>query len=116
LIKKEKFSRIIERTKNSGAEIVGLLRTGSAFHCPSAAVVFMLEAMLLGSPRIMPASVYLDGQYGIRDVFLRGCPSASALPAVEETSDGGTSTEDESTALKRSAEEAKRTFKNLNVP
>lgn len=111
LMKKDKLDRIIERTKNSGAEIVGLLRTGSAFHAPSAAVVFMLEAMLLGSPRIMPASVYLDGQYGIRDVFL-GVPVRLGPSGVEEILTVDLS-EDESTALKRSAEEAKRTFKNL---
>jgi len=71
----------------------------------------MLEAMLLGSPRIMPASVYLDGQYGIRDVFL-GVPVRLGPSGVEEILTVDLS-EDELTALKRSAEEAKRTFKNL---
>jgi malate dehydrogenase len=83
LMKKERLRKIIERTQNSGAEIVGLLKTGSAFHAPSASVVFMLEAIMLGQSRILPASVYLNGQYGIRGIYL-GAPIRLGPAGVEK--------------------------------
>jgi malate dehydrogenase len=111
LLKKERLRRIIEKTKNSGAEIVGLLKTGSAFHAPSASVVFMLEAILREGSRILPASVYLNGQYGIRGVYL-GAPIRLGPSGVEEIYEIDLS-RGELSALKRSADMARKTFKNL---
>jgi len=111
LIQKAKLDAIIERTKNSGAEIVGLLKTGSAFHAPSASVVLMLEAILTGRPRILPASVYIEGLYGINGVFL-GAPVRLGPSGVEEIYELSL-TDEESAALKKSADTAKKTFEDL---
>jgi malate dehydrogenase len=111
LIREERLDAIIERTKNSGAEIVGLLKTGSAFHAPSASVVFMLEAILMESPRILPASVFLEGQYGISGVYL-GTPVRLGPSGVEEIYELSL-TGEESAALKKSADAAKKTFEDL---
>jgi len=111
LIRKDRLDALIERTKNSGAEIVGLLKTGSAFHAPSASVVFMLEAILTESPRVLPASVRLEGQYGISGVYL-GVPIRLGPSGVEEIYEL-TLTGEESAALKKSADAAKKTFEDL---
>jgi malate dehydrogenase len=111
LIRKERLDTVIERTKNSGAEIVGLLKTGSAFHAPSASVVFMLEAILMERPRILPASVFLEGHYGISGVYL-GSPIRLGPSGVEEIYELSLTSE-ESAALKKSAEVAKKTFEDL---
>jgi malate dehydrogenase len=111
LIPREKLASITERTKNSGAEIVGLLKTGSAFHAPSASVVYMLEAILRESPRILPASVRLEGQFGISGVYL-GVPIRLGPSGVEEIYELNL-TEEELYALKKSAEAAKKTFQDL---
>ncbi|MBI5234611.1 MAG: malate dehydrogenase, partial [Deltaproteobacteria bacterium] len=66
---KEKIEAIIKRTKGAGAEIVGLLKTGSAYYAPSAAVAEMAEAIIKDKKRVIPCAVYLDGQYGVKDVF-----------------------------------------------
>lgn len=111
LIPEEKLNALVERTKNSGAEIVGLLKTGSAFHAPSASVAFMLEAILTGRPRILPASVHLEGQYGIGGVYL-GVPVRLGSSGVEEIYELCL-TDEESAALKKSADTAKKTFEDL---
>jgi len=111
LIPDEKLAAIMERTKNSGAEIVRLLKTGSAFHAPSASVVYMLEAILKESPRILPASVRLEGQYGISGVYL-GAPVRLGPSGVEEIFELNL-TEEESAALKKSADAARKTFEDL---
>ena len=69
LLPPEKLSRIVQRTVNAGAEIVDLLKT-SAYYAPSAAVTQMAEAILLDRKRLLPCSAYLEGEYGIKGVFL----------------------------------------------
>ena len=61
---------IIERTKNGGAEIVSLLKTGSAYYAPAAGVLVMVEALVKDMNRIIPCSVFLQGEYGLRDVYI----------------------------------------------
>lgn len=65
----EKISRIVERTRNGGIEIVNYLKTGSAFYAPSCAAVEMAEAIIKDRKRILPCSAWLDGEFGIRNVF-----------------------------------------------
>lgn len=65
-----KITEIVERTKNGGAEIVNFLKTGSAFYAPSASVVQMVEAVIKDKKRILPCAVSLQGEYGIKDVFV----------------------------------------------
>jgi malate dehydrogenase len=69
LLTKEKLDAIVERTRNGGAEIVGHLKTGSAYYAPSAAAVQMAEAIVLDKKRILPCAAWLQGEYGLRDVF-----------------------------------------------
>ena len=69
LIPADKLSDIVTRTRNGGAEIVALLKTGSAYYAPSAAAVQMVEAIVLDKRRILPCSAWLQGEFGLRDVF-----------------------------------------------
>jgi malate dehydrogenase len=69
LIAADKLADIVTRTRNGGAEIVALLKTGSAYYAPSAAAVQMVEAIVLDKRRILPCSAWLQGEFGLRDVF-----------------------------------------------
>lgn len=75
LMSAERIHAINERTKNGGAEIVGLLKTGSAYYAPSASAVAMVEAILHDTGRILPCCVYLQGEYGLKDVYC-GVPAS----------------------------------------
>jgi malate dehydrogenase len=69
LLEKSKLAAIVDRTRNGGAEIVAFLKTGSAYYAPSAAAVQMVEAIALDRKRILPCSAWLQGEFGLRDVF-----------------------------------------------
>jgi malate dehydrogenase len=69
LIDAGKLTAIVDRTRNGGAEIVAFLKTGSAYYAPSAAAVQMVEAIALDKKRILPCSAWLQGEFGLRDVF-----------------------------------------------
>jgi malate dehydrogenase len=108
---REKLDAVIERTRNGGAEIVKLLRTGSAWHAPSASVVAMVEAVLRDSGRMFPVSAYVDGQYGIRGIHV-GVPvrlGAGGVEAVYEIP----LAEGELEALRRSADVVQKTFDGI---
>src|SRR3989337_4494279 len=66
LLEKEKIDRIVQRTRDGGGEIVKLLKSGSAYYAPSAAIVEMAESILLDRKRIFPCCAYLKAEYGIR--------------------------------------------------
>ena len=70
VLPKERIDAIVERTRNGGAEIVNLLKTGSAYYAPSASTFEMVEAILLDRKRILPVAAYLNGEYGIRGLFV----------------------------------------------
>jgi len=70
LMTQEQIERLVERTRKGGAEIVGLLKNGSAFSAPGASVFKMIEAILLDKRRILPCTAYLDGEYGWSNIFL----------------------------------------------
>jgi malate dehydrogenase len=69
LMPREQLEQIVDRTRNGGAEIVAFLKTGSAYYAPSAAAVQMVEAIALDKRRILPCSAWLQGEYGLKDVF-----------------------------------------------
>jgi len=83
LLDQDRIARIVERTANGGAEIVNLLKTGSAYYAPSASVLAMVEAMVLDQKRILPCSVHLEGEYGHNGIFL-GVPVRLGAQGVEE--------------------------------
>lgn len=83
LMEKEAIERLMERTRNGGAEIVKLLKTGSAFYAPASSVCYMVESLILNLSRLLPAAVYLDGQYGLQDIFL-GVPCQLGCRGVEK--------------------------------
>lgn len=70
MMPKAQLDAIVQRTRDGGAEIVGLLKTGSAFYAPSASAVDMVEAILQDQKRVMPCAVFCEGEYGLRDVVV----------------------------------------------
>jgi len=82
-LKQEKLDQIVQRTRDGGAEIVGLLKTGSAFYAPAASAVRMAEAYLQDKKRILPVAAYLTGQYGVKDYYV-GVPALIGAKGVEK--------------------------------
>jgi len=83
LMPKDKLDAIIQRTRDGGAEIVGLLKTGSAFYAPSASAVDMVEAIHKDEKRVMPCSVLCEGEYGLKNVIV-GVPVKIGRSGVEQ--------------------------------
>ena len=83
ILSKEEIDEIVERTKNGGAEIVGYLKTGSAYYAPAKSTAIMVEAILKDTKQIHPCAVYLDGHYGYSDV-VSGVPVALGANGVEK--------------------------------
>jgi malate dehydrogenase len=83
LMPAERIEALVDRTRNGGAEIVGLLKTGSAYYAPASAAVEMSEAILKDKKKILPCAVYLEGEYGINDLFI-GVPVKLGSKGVEE--------------------------------
>ncbi len=114
LMPKDRIDAIVDRTRNGGAEIVGLLKTGSAFYAPASSAVEMAKSILLDKKMILPCAVYLEGEYGLKDLFI-GVPAKLGKGGVEEVIEIKL-TEDEKAALKNSAdsvEELKRVLAKL---
>jgi malate dehydrogenase len=82
LVKKDRLDEIIKRTRNGGAEIVSLLKTGSAYYAPSAATVQMAESIIRDKKRILPAAAYCDREYGVGGFFV-GVPCVLGKDGVE---------------------------------
>jgi malate dehydrogenase len=83
LLPKERIDAIVERTRKGGAEIVNLLKTGSAYYAPSAAVVEMVQAILKDKKKILPCAAYLEGEYGISGLFV-GVPVKLGARGIEQ--------------------------------
>jgi malate dehydrogenase len=101
LLTEDRIDALVQRTRNGGAEIVGLLKTGSAFYAPASAVVEMAESILKDKKKILPCAAYLQGEYGINDLFI-GVPVKLGAKGVEEIIQI-TLTEQEQQALQKSA-------------
>ena len=95
------IERLVDRTRKGGAEIVGLLKTGSAFYAPSAAAVQMAEAILKDKKRILPCAAYLEGEYGIQGLFV-GVPCKLGARGIEDVIQVRLNA-DEQAALQKSA-------------
>jgi malate dehydrogenase len=101
LLPKEQLDAIVKRTANGGAEIVNLLKTGSAYYAPSAAAVEMVEAILKDKKKILPCAAYLEGEYGINGLYV-GVPVKLGSNGIEEIIQINLTTE-ERAALHKSA-------------
>ncbi len=83
LLPADRIAAIVDRTRKGGAEIVNLLKTGSAYYAPSAAVVEMVEAILKDKKKIMPCAAYLEGEYGINGLYV-GVPVKLGARGIEQ--------------------------------
>ena len=109
----EKINQLIEKTRKAGEEIVKLYKTGSAYYSTAAATVEMIEAIIKDEKKLIPSSIYLEGEYGISNVFL-GVPVTLGKNGVEKIIEIDISNE-EKEALKKSAEVVKENIKLLNI-
>ena len=83
LISQDRIKSLVERTANGGAEIVGLLKTGSAYYAPASAAAEMAESILKDKKKILPCAAYLQGEYGIKDLFI-GVPVKLGAKGIED--------------------------------
>jgi len=83
LMPKKKIEKLIERTRNGGAEIVSLLKTGSAYYAPAASAFQMVKSILLDERRTLPCAAYLNGEYGVKDLYM-GVPVILGKEGVEK--------------------------------
>lgn len=111
LLPEEKINEINERTKNGGAEIVGLLKTGSAYYAPSASAVEMVKSILHDEGSVLPCSVYLNGEYGLSDVYC-GVPAKLSKEGVKEII-AIDLTDAEKAALKKSGDSVKEHIEKI---
>ncbi len=101
LMSTERIEALVQRTRNGGAEIVGLLKTGSAFYAPASAAVEMAESILKDKKKVLPCAAYLQGEYGIKDLFI-GVPVKLGAKGIEQVLEIKLSSE-ENAALQKSA-------------
>jgi len=113
LLKRKTIEALIHRTRNGGAEIVSLLKSGSAYYAPSAAVFQMVKAILLDEKRMLPCAAYLNGEYGIKDVYV-GVPVILGKEGVEKVIEIKLSKE-EKTQFRESCASVKKLIKKLSI-
>ncbi len=113
LIPKDRLDAIIKRTRDGGAEIVGFLKTGSAYYAPSAGAVEMVDAIVNNRNRLLPCAAWLTGQYGLKDVYV-GVPVKIGRNGVSEIVEMKL-TPEESAALKKSADDVKGNIAKLKL-
>jgi len=113
LIAEDRIQAIVERTRKAGGEIVNLLKTGSAFYSPAASAVQMAEAILKDKRRILPCAVYLQGEYGLHDLFF-GVPVILGAGGAEKIIEASLTAE-EKAAVEKSAREVKESITKLNL-
>ncbi len=107
----DKLAAIVERTRKGGGEIVNLLKTGSAYYAPAAAVAQMVEAILKDKHLIIPAAAYMQGEYGLKDIFF-GVPTMLGRQGVEKVIEYSLDA-DEQAAIEKSAAAVSETLAAL---
>ncbi len=113
LLPKEKIDRLVDRARKGGGEIVNLLKTGSAFYAPSAAAIQMAEAIFKDKKRILPCCVYLNGEYGLKDICF-GVPIKLGANGVESVIELQL-TDEEKSLVAKSAESVKKSILELKL-
>jgi malate dehydrogenase len=111
LMSPEKIEALVERTRTGGAEIVGLLKTGSAYYAPASAAVEMAEAILKDKKKILPCAAFLEGEYGINDLFI-GVPVKLGENGIEEIIEIKL-TNEETESLNRSADAVRQLVEDM---
>ena len=109
---KDKIDASVARAKNGGAEIVALLKTGSAFYAPAAATCEMVESVLLDKKRVLPCAVYAEGQFGIKDAFV-GLPIKLGAGGIEQVYEPQLA-DDEVEAIRAAADATKELIKLID--
>ena len=113
LLPKETIDRLVQRTRDGGGEIVNLLKSGSAFYAPGASVVQMVEAIVKDKKRILLCTAYLEGEYGLRNIYF-GVPVKLGAAGVEQIIEIELTAEERS-ALQASAKEVEDTIQQLKL-
>ncbi|PYS96671.1 MAG: malate dehydrogenase [Acidobacteria bacterium] len=113
LLTKEAIDAIVQRTRDGGIEVVNLLKSGSAYYAPASSIVQMVQAILLDEHRILPCAVYLQGEYGYRDLFV-GVPARLGAGGLEKVVEITLAAE-EKAALDRSAAAVRESVSKLAV-
>ena len=108
LLAQDRIDKLVDRARNGGAEIVALLKTGSAYYAPAAASVQMAEAIVLDKKRVLPCSAWLQGEYGMKDLFL-GVPCKLGSKGLEKIIEVEL-TAQERAALEKSADAVRETM------
>lgn len=113
LLSKERIDAIVARTRKAGGEIVALLKTGSAYYSPSASVIQMAEAILKDKKRILPCCAYLEGEYGLNDIYF-GVPVKLGSNGIEQIIEVSL-TEEEKELVLQSGKAVKESISFLNL-
>jgi malate dehydrogenase len=113
LLPQATIDRLVQRTRDGGGEIVNLLKSGSAFYAPGAAVVQMVEAIVKDKKRVIPCTAYLEGEYGLHNIYF-GVPVKLGAGGVEQIIEIEL-TPEERAALQASAKEVEDTIKQLKL-
>ncbi len=113
LLSQEKIDAIVQRTRNGGIEVVNLLKSGSAYYAPGSSIVAMAEAILLDQHKIMPCAVFLQGEFGYKDVFL-GVPARLGAGGLEQVMEIKLA-EKEKAALDKSADAVRELIGKLKL-
>jgi len=113
LLERDRIEELVQRTRKGGGEIVGLLKEGSAYYAPSAAVAQMCEAIVRDKKRILPCAAWLEGEYGLEGLFM-GVPCKLGRGGVEEVLEVDL-TDEERSALERSASDVLETMEAVEL-
>jgi malate dehydrogenase len=111
LLPQERIQAIEQRTRDGGAEIVGLLKTGSAYYAPASAAVEMAEVILKDKKKILPCAAYLEGEYGVQNLFI-GVPVKLGADGIEEIIEIKLN-EEEQKALNHSADAVRKLVEDM---
>lgn len=112
LMSADRIEALAKRTRNGGAEVVELLKSGSAFYAPGASVALMVESILKDKNRLLPCAVYADGEYGLKDVYI-GLPAVLGRQGLKRIVELKLN-EQELSALKKSAESIRENIDVMN--
>ncbi len=113
LLPKRKIEALIERTRKGGAEIVALLKAGSAYYAPAASTFQMIKSILLDEKRMLPCTAFLNGEYGIKDIYI-GVPVIVGKDGVEKIVEV-TLTKEEKAQFRKSCASVKKLIENLKI-